>query len=68
MRTRQNILVLQYVLDSRGKPVEVKTYPNALEGTLHIITEVLPFIICYAYITKYAYDMLCSTDHEIPKI
>ena len=39
MRTRRNIPVLHYALDSRGKPMQVKPYPNALQGTSYRISD-----------------------------
>ena len=34
MRTRQNIDIVHYELDSTGKPVTIDYYPGAIEGKL----------------------------------
>ena len=33
MHTHRNIPVVHYALDAKGRPVEIKTYPNAVTGT-----------------------------------
>ena len=49
MRTRQNIDIVHYELDSTGKPVTIDNYPGAIEGKLSANQQNV-----YVMITRYS--------------
>ena len=49
MRTRQNIDIMHYELDSTGKPVTIDYYPGAIEGKLSANQQNV-----YVMITRYS--------------
>ena len=49
MRTRRNIDIVHYELDSTGKPVTIDYYPGAIEGKLSANQQnVYVMITCYS--------------------
>ena len=52
MRTRQNIVIVHYELDSSGKPVSIDYYPGAIQGKVWA-NEQNVYVMITCYIQKF---------------